>query len=156
MTCGQDLGPCSTSFNAGRQEHIQPARGTLLLLHSPGGQSETPEKLCKCKITNPLRIGRGQGKKEQSVRRQEPAAGGVAAVGVCHLHSHHYPGLEPRLAKSQGLHKGGGAEVSPGCSRPSSWSIGHSSVLTFLIRLAGRNKSGCSLWIKWFSRVQTY
>lgn len=80
MTCGQDLGPCSTSFNAGRQEHIQPARGTLLLLHSPKGQSETPEKLCKCKITNPLRIGRGQGKKEQSVRRQEPAAGGVAAV----------------------------------------------------------------------------
>lgn len=59
-----------------REAGARPASSwPVITTHSLERQSETPEKLCKCKVTNPLRVARGQVKKEESVRREEPAAG---------------------------------------------------------------------------------
>lgn len=70
MVCGQHLGPCSVSFSAGRQEHLLPAQGTLSPHTAREGQSETPGKLCKRKVTDLFYVAREQVKKEWSVRKQ--------------------------------------------------------------------------------------
>lgn len=144
MACGQHPGPCFVTFSRGGR-----STSCQLTAHYPcaqhGRPDETPEKLCKCKGTNPSPVTRGQAEKEQSVRGQEPAAGEGGSVGVAHLQGHHCPGSGSLTRQGVTHRKRGWGLVSPACSGLSSWSVGHCSVLTLIIRLAGRKESGCNM-----------
>lgn len=117
----------------------------VITAHSVEGQAETPEKLCKCKVTNPSHVTGGQAEKEPSVRRQEPAAGQVASVGVAHLQGHSRPGSGSLTSQGVTCRMRGRGLVLPAYSGLSSWSVGHYSVLTLIIRLTGRKESGCNM-----------
>lgn len=144
MACGQQPGPCFVFFSREAGAHPASSQHTITA-HSREGQAETPEKLGKCKVTNPSRVTRGQAEKEQSVRRQEPAAGEVASVGAAHLQGHHCPGSGSLTSQGVTHRKRGRGLVSPAYSGHSSWSVGHYSVLTLIIRLTGRKESGCNM-----------
>lgn len=132
---------CPSAWEAGA--HPASSRH-VITAHSMEGQAETPEKLCKCKV-NPSCVTGGQAEKEPSVRRQEPAAGEVASVGVAHLQGHPCPGSGSLTSQGVTRRKRGRGLVLPAYSGLSSWSVGHYSVLTLIIRLMGRKESGCNM-----------
>lgn len=138
----QVLVSCPSAWEAG----AHPASSQhVITAHNMEGQAETPEKMCKCKVTNPSCVTRGQAEKEQTGRRQEPAAGEVESVGVADLQGHHCPGSGSLTSQGVTHRKRGRGLVSPVYSRLSSWSVGHYSVLTLIIRLTGRKESGCNM-----------
>lgn len=113
----------------------------VIAARSPQGRPETPEELGKRKVPNPVRVARGRAKKEPAVEE----AGGAAPAGVPHLQGQHHPRSGAPTSREDGdagrkRGRGLGSRLAPRV--PPAGPVGHYSLLTFIIRLAGRKESG--------------